>query len=64
MQGAISAERNARAPLTPSRMLAIRSACPAAVGTDADLETARALIENPAAYAAALLPPIRSAAGE
>ncbi|HUN41089.1 MAG TPA: S41 family peptidase [Acetobacteraceae bacterium] len=63
MQGAIDAERNARAPLTPSRMLAIRSACPAAVGTDADLATARALIENPAAYAAALLPPMRSAAG-
>jgi len=61
MQAAVNAERNARAPLTPEQMLTIRSACPAAVGTDADLETARALIENPAAYAAALLPPMRSA---
>ena len=64
MQGAIDAERNARAPLTPDQMLAIRNACPAAVGRDADLGTARALIENPAAYAAALLPPMQAAAGD
>ena len=58
MQRAIDTERNARAPLTPNRMLAIRSACPAAEGREVDLTTARALIENPAAYAAALLPPM------
>jgi len=61
MQGAIDAERDARAPLPPNRMLAIRGACPAAVGGEVDLTTARALIENPAAYAAALLPPMRAA---
>jgi len=64
MQHAIDAERDARAPLTPARMLAIRDACPAAEGRDEDLTTARALIENPAAYAAALLPPMPQTAGE
>jgi carboxyl-terminal processing protease len=62
MQAAINAERDARAPLTPGRILAIRNACPAAVGRETDLAAARALIENPAAYAAALLPPLRRAA--
>lgn len=62
MQASIDAERSARAPLSPERILAIRSACPAAVGRDVDLTTARALIENPAAYAAALLPPMQAAA--
>jgi carboxyl-terminal processing protease len=57
-------ERGARAPLTPAHILAMRNACPAAEGRDADLATARALIDNPAAYAAALLPPLRQAAGE
>ena len=56
--------RAARAPLSPTQMLAIRNACPAAEGREADLATARALIDNPAAYAAALLPPLRQAAGE
>lgn len=59
MQAAIAAERSARAPLSSEQILAIRSACPAAVGREDDLTTARALIENPAAYAAALLPPLR-----
>jgi hypothetical protein len=44
------------------QILALRSACPAAEGRDLDLETARALIEDPAAYAAALLAPMRSSA--
>jgi len=64
MQHDIDVDRTARAPLSPARMLAIRSACPAAEGREADLATARALIDNPAAYAAALLPPLRQAAGE
>jgi carboxyl-terminal processing protease len=59
MQQALSADRSARAPLAPTQVLAIRNACPAAEGRDADLETARFLIQNPAAYAAALLPPLR-----
>ena len=46
-------------PFPPAQMLAIRSACPAAEGRDSDLETARMLIHDPAAYAAALLPPLR-----
>jgi carboxyl-terminal processing protease len=60
----IAAHRGARTPLSPTQMLAIRSACPAAEGREADLATAKALIDNPAAYAAALLPPLRQAAGE
>jgi carboxyl-terminal processing protease len=62
MQAAIEAERSARAPLSSERILAIRNACPAAFGRDADLTTAQALIDNPAAYAAALLPPLRRSA--
>ncbi|MGE0222642.1 MAG: S41 family peptidase [Acetobacteraceae bacterium] len=54
----IRAHRAARAPLTPAQVLAIRSTCPAAEGREADMETARVLLSNPAAYAAALLPPI------
>lgn len=64
MQHEIDVDRAVRAPLSPTQMLAIRNACPAAEGREADLATARALIDNPAAYAAALLPPLRQAAGE
>jgi carboxyl-terminal processing protease len=64
MRRAVDAERAARPPLSPTRILAIRSACPAAEGREADLATARALIDNPAAYAAALLPPLPQSAGE
>jgi carboxyl-terminal processing protease len=61
MAQAIAAHRAARAPLPPMQILALRSACPAAEGRDLDLETARALIQDPAAYASALLPPMRRA---
>ena len=54
----IRAHRSARAPLTPQQVLTIRNACPAAEGRDGDMEAARVLIANPAAYAAALLPPM------
>jgi len=64
LQHVIDMDRAARPPLSPARMLEIRNACPAAEGREADLATARALIDNPAAYAAALLPPLRQAAGE
>jgi carboxyl-terminal processing protease len=47
----------ARAPMPLAQILAIRGACPAAVGSETDLAAARTLIDNPAAYAAALLPP-------
>jgi carboxyl-terminal processing protease len=60
MARALEASRAARAPLQPMQILAIRNNCPAAEGRDVDLETARALIRDPAAYAAALLPPLRT----
>ena len=60
MAKALETHRAARAPLQPAQMLAIRNACPAAEGREADLDTARLLIRDPAAYAAALLPPLTS----
>lgn len=56
MADAIARHRAARAPVPPVQVLALRSACPAAEGSDADLSAARAVIANPAVYAAALLP--------
>ena len=53
---AVRQSRQARPPLPVARILEIRSACPAAIGTDADLDTARALIDDPARYHAALVP--------
>ncbi len=58
MAQALAIHHAARAPLPPAQILAIRSACPAAEGREADLDTARLLIRDPAAYAAALLPPL------
>jgi len=59
MAPAVLAERAARAPLSPTQILAIRNVCPAAGGRDADMDAARALIRDPGAYASALLPPMR-----
>ena len=59
MAQALATHRAARAPMPPAQILAIRSACPAAEGREADLGTARLLIHDPAAYAAALLPPLQ-----
>ncbi len=56
MDEAIRASRQARPPLPAARILEIRGACPAAIGTDADLDTARALIDDPVQYNAALVP--------
>jgi len=55
---ALMRERRSRPPVRPAEMVAIRDACPAAEGTDLDLRTARLLLADPAAYAAALLPPM------
>lgn len=55
---ALARHRTARAPLPNAQILAIRSACPAAEGRDTDLVAARKLIDDPAAYAAALFPPL------
>ncbi|HUC16583.1 MAG TPA: S41 family peptidase [Acetobacteraceae bacterium] len=57
MARAIYQHETARVPLPLAQILAIRAACPAAVGSEADMAAARVLIDNPAAYAAALLPP-------
>ncbi len=59
MEPALIRARSARAPLSPLQIEDIRATCPAAEGTSADLLAARYLIANPAAYAAALLPPMR-----
>lgn len=59
MEPALRRHRAARAPLPPAEVLQIRNACPAAEGHDSDLMAARALIETPAAYAAALIGPPR-----
>ncbi len=58
MAAAIDRSRAARIPVPASEVLEIRAPCPASDGRASDLEAARLLIANPAAYAAALLPPI------
>ncbi len=63
MAAAIDRERAAPPDITASRIVAIRDACPAAEENDADLDAADILIDNPAAYAAALLPPLRTTVG-
>jgi carboxyl-terminal processing protease len=55
MAAALRQHREARAPLSPARILDIRSACPAAIGRAIDLGAARFLIETPEAYRTALL---------
>ena len=58
MAEAVARVRAARVPLAPSHVLELRAPCPASVGHGADMDAARQLVANPAAYAAALLPPI------
>ncbi len=55
MAQAVAAARAARAGLPVSRIVALRAPCPAAEGSDLDLEAARFLATHPEAYAAALL---------
>ena len=62
MAEALARERAARAPVGPGEALAIRQACPAALGSAFDMAAAQFLIEHPAAYAAALLGPAAAAA--
>ena len=54
----VNLHRSVRTPLPPAEIVAIRNFCPAAEGHDTDVEVARTLIAHPAAYAAALLPPL------
>ncbi len=56
MKDILSTHRRARPNLPLAEMLAIRNACPAALGTDSDLDAAKFLIDNPVAYASALAP--------
>ncbi|MGE0416326.1 MAG: S41 family peptidase [Acetobacteraceae bacterium] len=58
MEQELVAQRLARAPLPSARVVALRSACPAAEGRDQDMGTARALLADPVAYSAALMPPL------
>ncbi|MCP1241953.1 S41 family peptidase [Acetobacter lambici] len=53
-QAAITASRAARYPLTVPSILAIRKACPAALGNDRDVSVARDLINHPAWYKTAI----------
>jgi carboxyl-terminal processing protease len=52
----LAQSRAARANVPVTQILAIRDACPAAIGGDLDLAAARFLFAQPAAYQAALLP--------
>lgn len=58
MADALRRHNAARVPVPATEELAIRAYCPAAEAKPADLDAARTLIANPAAYAAALPPPI------
>jgi carboxyl-terminal processing protease len=59
MAAAIARARAIRPGVPAAEIVAIRGACPAAEGRDLDLDVAHFLIGNPAAYATALLPPMR-----
>jgi carboxyl-terminal processing protease len=56
MAAALARQRAARPPVPASEIARLRDSCPPAEGRAADLEAARALIDSPAAYNAALLP--------
>jgi carboxyl-terminal processing protease len=58
LASAIEAHRAARAPLSPDQIVAIRGRCPAADPRESDVDVAEALVETPASYGAALLPPM------
>jgi carboxyl-terminal processing protease len=64
MAQALATHHAARAPLPPAQILAMRRTCPAAEGRESDLDTARLLIHDPAAYAAALLSPLEDTGQE
>ena len=58
---AVASHRAVRAPVPNGQVLTMRNVCPAAEGREADMETARTLIQNPTAYATALLPALTDA---
>jgi carboxyl-terminal processing protease len=55
MSAALTASRHVRPPLAINKALDIRSACPAAEGSDEDMAAAKFLAEHLGAYRAALL---------
>lgn len=61
MAAALARARDLRAPVPPAEALAVRDVCPAAEGGPLDMRAAERLIAHPAAYAAALLPPMEAA---
>ena len=55
LQGeAVQTARAARYPVPVAKILEIRKHCPAAIGSDTDMDAAKALLSSPAAYKAAL----------
>jgi carboxyl-terminal processing protease len=58
MEAAVKAHRAARAPLTPDQIVSIRERCPAADPREDDVTFAKALLDSPSSYAAALQEPM------
>lgn len=56
MAAALQAERSARPGMTLDRILQLREACPAALGSSLDLQAAQFLLSTPPAYQTALIP--------
>ncbi|MDE8346120.1 MAG: S41 family peptidase [Acidocella sp.] len=56
MAPVLARARAVRAPVAVDKILSIRDACPAAIGSDLDLTASAFLISHPNAYNAALLP--------
>ena len=54
--------RAARAPMPLAEVLAIRDSCPASVGANGYFKAAKALIDDPVAYRAALIHPLVASA--
>ena len=57
LRAAVLRHAAARAPVSPPQMIELRAPCPAAEGRDSDLRVAQTLLDDPAAYNAALLRP-------
>jgi carboxyl-terminal processing protease len=56
MAPALAASRAIRAPAPVDTVLNVRDRCPAAIGSDLDMNTAAYLLTHPAGYEAALMP--------
>ncbi len=56
MEAALARHQAARAPIPPASVIALRNACPAAIGRDSDVTAARFLLDHELAYGTALAP--------